>query len=46
VVEVPGDLVGGAVGVGREADHGDYLGVEQQLAEVFIGHGTFPCVGG
>jgi hypothetical protein len=29
VVEVPGDLVGGAVGVGREADHGDHLGVEQ-----------------
>jgi hypothetical protein len=29
VVEVPGDLVGGAFAVGREADHGDHLGVEQ-----------------
>src|SRR5829696_854078 len=46
VVEVPGDLVGRAVGVGREADHGDRLGVEQQLAELFVVHGHVPCVGG
>jgi hypothetical protein len=46
VVEVPGDLVGGAVGVGREADDGDHLGVHQQLAELLIGHEDAPWVGG
>jgi hypothetical protein len=44
VVEVPGDLVGGAVRVGREADDGDHLGVEQELADLFIGHGNVPCI--
>jgi hypothetical protein len=46
VVEVPGDLVGGALGVGREADHGDHLAVEQQVAKLFVGHGQAPGVGG
>jgi hypothetical protein len=46
VVEVPGDLVGGAVGVGGEADDGDHLGVHQQLAALFIGHEDAPGVGG